>query len=216
MYQPYNNVPNEPAKNNLNETLNVAANDVEERRGRFARWSRRIRESDQAAFSELFNAMSDRLARYAYGITKDEASAYDVLQDVFLKLWEMRQKLNPESSLQSLLYTMTRNASLNVNRRQGYLVHDEKVMELKDVTSSVAAPSSDERLDAQYLSEKINQWIDELPERRKEAFVLSRRHECSHKEISEIMGLSERTVNTHIFLALKHLRSKLDALQNDR
>ena len=89
-------------------------------------------------------------------------------------------------------------------------------MELNDVKHSVSAHSSDEKLDAQDLAEKIEGWIQELPERRKEAFILSRRHEFSHREISEIMGLSERTVNTHIFLALKHLRSKLDALQNDR
>ena len=179
-------------------------------------WSQKIRESDQAAYSELFEAMSSKLVRYAYGITKDEASAYDVLQDVFLKLWEIRHKLNPESSLQSLLYTMTRNASLNMNRRQGYLVHDEQVLELSDVRNAVSQYSSDEKLDARDLAERIETWINELPERRKEAFVLSRRHNFSHKEISEIMGLSERTVNTHIFLALKHLRSKLDALQNDR
>ena len=194
----------------------MALDDVDVRRGRFSRWSQKIKRSDREAFSELFNVMSPKLVRYAYGIIKDEASAYDVLQDVFLKLWEMREKLNPESSLQSLLYTMTRNASLNVNRREGYLVHDEQVMEIRDVINSVSEPSSDERLDAVNLAAKIEKWIEELPARRKEAFILSRRHQCSHKEISEIMGLSERTVNTHIFLALKHLRNKLDALQNDR
>lgn len=216
VYQTYNNVQNEPINRRTNESVNIASGNIDERRGRFSRWSQKIRESDRAAYSELFRAMSPKLVRYAYGITKDEASAYDVLQDVFLKLWEMRQKLNPESSLQSLLYTMTRNASLNVNRREGYLVHDDQVMELSDVKNAVSSHSSDEKLDAQDLAEKIEGWIQELPERRKEAFILSRRHEFSHREISEIMGLSERTVNTHIFLALKHLRSKLDALQNDR
>ena len=206
---------NESTKRRTDESVDIALSNIEERRGRFANWSRRIRESDRAAYSELFKVMSPKLVRYAFGITKDEASAYDVLQDVFLKLWEIRHKLNPESSLQSLLYTMTRNASLNVNRREGYLVHDEQAMKLSDAKSSVSQYSSAEKLEARDLSEKIEAWIDELPERRKEAFILSRRHSFSHKEISEIMGLSERTVNTHIFLALKHLRSKLDALQND-
>ena len=214
MYQAYKIVQNESSKQDGRELLPVAGS-MEERRSTFREWSQRIRESDRIAFSELFNAMSSRLVRYAHGITKDEASAYDVLQDVFLKLWEMRDKLNPESSLQSLLYTMTRNASLNVNRRKGYLVHDEQVMELNDLKGARSEHASDEKLDAINLSRSIDKWIEELPERRKEAFVLSRRHDFSHREISEIMGLSERTVNTHIFLALKYLRGKLDALQND-
>ena len=70
-------------------------------------------------------------------------------------------------------------------------------------------------IDAQNLAVHLQKLIDELPDRRKEAFILSRHHDLSHKEISNIMGLSERTVNTHIFLALKHLRTRLDALQND-
>ncbi len=185
-------------------------------RGAFSEWARRIRDSDRKAFAELFDAMSDRLVHYARGITRDEASAYDVLQDVFLKVWERRQQLNPDSSLQSLLYTMTRNASLNVNRRKGYLVTDEHIVESGALGLKGPAVSSEEELDAKNLSEHIHQWIEELPQRRREAFVLSRRHDMTHKEISEIMGLSERTVNTHIFLALKHLRSKLDALQKDR
>ena len=207
---------NESSKQGDYESVSVATGSMEERRSTFREWSQRIRNSDRKAFAELFDTMSSRLVRYAQGITKDEASAYDVLQDVFLKLWEMRDKLKPESSLQSLLYTMTRNASLNVNRRKGYLVHDEQVMELSDLSGSRGEHPSDEKLDAVNLSYRIDKWIDELPERRKEAFVLSRRHDFSHKEISEIMGLSERTVNTHIFLALKYLRGKLDALQNDR
>lgn len=171
----------------------------------------RLRESDKGAYAALFKAVSGKLVRYAQRFTRDEASAYDVLQDVFVKLWDIRENLDPASSLQALLYTMTRNAALNVNRKNAYLVHNDRPGE--DDGSLHASQQVDLEIDARRLSAQLNQWIDALPERRKEAFLLSRQHDLSHREISNIMGLSERTVNTHIFLALKHLRAKLDALQ---
>jgi RNA polymerase sigma-70 factor (ECF subfamily) len=111
---------------------------------------------------------------------------------------------------------MTRNAAKNMNRKSSALVYSgaEGEEKFEMVETAVSKPAGvDAKLDADSLAKKIYKWIDELPERRKEAFVLSRHHDLSHKEISDIMGLSERTVNTHIFLALKHLRAQLDALQ---
>ncbi len=160
--------------------------------------------------------MSAPLVRYAQSILHDEAGAYDVLQDVFLKLWERRVSVDPESSLQALLYTMTRNACLNARRRNGYLVHesDDDAGPLNRLESNELA--ADQAMDADDLQDRMDTWIQQLPDRRREAFLLSRRHDLSHKEISDLMGLSERTVNTHIFLALKDLRVRLTAWQTER
>ncbi len=183
---------------------------------RFKVWASQLRDSDRGAYAAVFQDMSAQLVRYAKTITRDEASAYDVIQDVFLKLWEIRDRIKPESSLHALLYTMTRNAAINMNRKRAPLVYQQADGEdMFDQALAGKSTASDAVLDANRLAERLNSWIDELPERRREAFVLSRHHDLSHKEISNIMGLSERTVNTHIFLALKHLRTKLDALQND-
>ncbi len=187
-----------------------------ESRKMFKDWARRLKDSDRDAYATVFQSMSAKLVRYAQNITRDEASAYDVLQDVFLKLWNIRDRLDPESSLQSLLYTMTRNTALNMNRKKGVLVSSEAMGDEKYEQALMSKNVSlDASIDAKNLAGHLKNLIDELPERRKEAFVLSRHHDLSHKEISSIMGLSERTVNTHIFLALKHLRTRLDALQND-
>lgn len=177
----------------------------------FSDWATLLRQSDRRAYASLFQAVSAKLVRYAQRFTRNEASAYDVVQDVFVKIWDIRENLNPDASLQSLLYTMTRNAALNVNRKNAYLVQNDH-LEGDDLGGGMQ-PEAELEYDAKRLNAHLNEWIDALPERRKEAFVLSRHHELSHREISNIMGLSERTVNTHIFLALKHLRAKLDALQ---
>ena len=103
-----------------------------------------------------------------------------------------------------------------MKRRNSYLVHNEhQEAEESFFDGAGNGGGGDTQFEASQLKAYLNQWIEELPERRREAFMLSRHHDLSHREISEIMGLSERTVNTHIFLALKHLRKRLDALQND-
>ncbi len=183
---------------------------------RMKAWAARIKDSDRDAFAAVFQSMSAKLVRYAQTITRDKASAYDILQDVFLKLWEIRERIDPDSSLQSLLYTMTRNAAINFSRKQSALRHNNtENEEYFDHLYDETRPTIDAMFEARNLNERISWWIDELPERRKEAFILSRHHDLTHREISKIMGLSERTVNTHIFLALKHLRARLDALNDD-
>jgi RNA polymerase sigma-70 factor (ECF subfamily) len=140
----------------------------------------RLRESDQAAYGELFDRFHQPLFRYAARIVSRE-DALDVTQDVFARLWEMREALAVRVSLQSLLYRMTRNRS------------------------TTPEDDSDPALQA-----ALRLWIEQLPPRRAEAFTLSRYHDLSHEQISRIMGLSVRTVQTHIVHALRDLRTRME------
>lgn len=179
----------------------------------FADWARRLRRSDAGAFRSLFDAMNAALLRFAWRYTFDEEAARDVVQDVFLKLWQVRETLDDRRSLRSLLYTMVRNRSLNHRRAR----RDE---ERPSEEASGWEPENVERLDdeahAKMLERQLRSWIDELPDRRREAFILSRYHGMTHEEIAALMGLTPRTVNTHIVLALKDLRGKLEALEPQR
>lgn len=174
---------------------------------------RRLRHSDRTAYAEIFRRLHGPLVRYAKRITHDEAAAYDVLQDVFMKLWEDRMTLTVRVSLQALLYTMTRNRAFNSLRRNKWISTDTAVEDVRDRYE--VAPASEDHLAAEDLRRHLNHWIDELPVRRAEAFVLSRNHGLKHSEIAAIMEVSERTVDTHILLALKDLRGRLDALQRE-
>ena len=175
--------------------------------------SRRLRQSDHAAYAMIFRQLHVPLVRYARRITGDEAAAYDVLQDVFMKLWEDREMLTVQVSLKAMLYTMVRNRALNSLRRHKWIARDTTAEEVQDRLRAEA--SGDAVLAAEDLRHHLNRWIGALPERRAEAFVLSWYHDLKHREIAEIMGVSERTVDTHILLALRDLRSRLDALQNE-
>ena len=162
---------------------------------------------DPDAHADLFRQTHGPLVRYALRITGDAAAAEDVVQDVFVTLWRKREDLAEGDALQSLLYTMVRNRALNSTRRRRW--HGDADEAPEPVSDT---PPADLALDASDLQRHLHRWIDELPPRRGEAFALSRFHGLRHAEIADVMGLSERTVGTHILLALRELRTRLDAL----
>jgi RNA polymerase sigma-70 factor (ECF subfamily) len=178
----------------------------------FQAWGEGLRRSDRAVFTAVFDAAYDALFRYACYITQDQEAAYDLVQEVFLKLWLVRETINPARSLRALLYQMVRNAALNHER-------DRKRHSLDPLTDTVAnlaaPPETEENIDARALQEHLEVWIAEMPERRREAFVLSRFEGLSHEEIAGLMDLTPKTVNNHIVLALQHLRRRLHTLESD-
>jgi RNA polymerase sigma-70 factor (ECF subfamily) len=171
--------------------------------------------SDGEALVGAYRAYRAPLVRYAHRLTGDAATAHDVVQDVFVKLWETREGLTIRSSFQALLYTMTRNRALNHNRHRAHVAADVDAEEALGTTAAETAPASDAALQADELRRHLHRWIEALPPRRAEAFTLSRFHALSHGEIAEIMGLSIRTVDTHIVHALRDLRIRLDALYGE-
>ncbi len=178
----------------------------------FSTWSRGLQRSNQKAYTEVFEATYDTLYRYAWYFLHDDNAAYDVLQDVFLKLWQVRERVDPEKSLKALLYQMVRNTALNHMRHAKR--HAAETLDDAPYEPAVL-PEADNDLDHQVLESHMRHWIEELPSRRREAFMLSRYQGLSHVEIADIMDLAPKTVNNHIVLALQHLRSRLLAHQPD-
>lgn len=171
------------------------------------------RVESREVFDAIFQRFYAPLARYAHRITGDTASAADVIQDVFLKLWQERRRLAVKTSLQAMLYTMVRNRALKAIRRRKWIATDitaEEALEDAGYESDY-----DTTIDAEAVQRQLFEWIRELPDRRREAFMLSRYHGLRHNEIADIMGLSQRTVDTHILLALRTLRRRLDEWQKE-
>lgn len=168
----------------------------------FDAWSRRLQASDREACAELFDAMHTPLLRYATRLT-DEETAYDVVQNAFVSLWRMQASIDPNRSLKALLYTLVRNEALNQRRtmRRREDRHAEH--------SPSSCPSPAEQIETQALRERLQKWIEELPERQREAFRLSRFDNLTHTEIADVMGIKTRTVTNHITHALQTLRDRL-------
>ncbi len=176
----------------------------------FRSWSHGLRNSDSLSYAALFDATYDALHRYAMYIVQDQSAASDILQDVYLKLWQIRSEVDPERSLRALMYQMVRNYALNHERQRKRRASDELEADHPSVGFDTM---TDERLDADSLQEQLTHWIDQMPARRREAFILSRYEGLSHDEIASLMNLAPKTVNNHIVLALQHLRTQMHELK---
>jgi RNA polymerase sigma-70 factor (family 1) len=179
----------------------------------FKAWSYGLRASNHHAYADLYNTTYDILFRYAWYFTRNEEACYDILQDVYLKLWRVRATIDPDRSLKALLYQMVRNHALNHERSR-------KRRAATPLHSSPYEPAvaaiTDQEIDADVLRMHIRSWIDALPARRREAFQLSRYEGLSHDEIARVMGLTPKTVNNHIVLALQSLRSRLQEYEQEK
>ncbi len=169
-------------------------------------WVEKISESDREAFDSLFRALYPQLVTFSMRYTRSKAVASDLVQDAFLILWKKRRELVLEQSTKAYLYSIVRNSSLNYIRD-----HSSKTVTLEEAEVELDEPrleSNHEMEEPEELINLIRGWIEELPERRCEAFKLSRFEGLDHEEIAEVMDISANTVNNHIVSALDYLRER--------
>lgn len=171
----------------------------------FSEWARSIKNDDERAFKKMFDATFENFVRYAWKYTKNKDSAMDIVQESFIKLWQVRGTLDPAQSLKSYFYRMVKHKSLNYLR--DVKQHTEEIEDLQIADNSMSLYSDSEN-DSPDLIEPLKHWINELPDRQKEAFKLSRYEGLTHDEIAEVMEVSPRTVNNHIGAALNNLQER--------
>lgn len=182
----------------------------------FSLWAKKISRSDRASFDQLFRSLYPLLMRFAMRYTRDRAAAKDVTQDCFVKLWQRRDRIDPQKSLKSFLYTMVRNRALNMIRDQSNTTVNHELV--GDVSSYDGLQDEIDSGRRSELDDLMQGWISNLPERQKEAFELSRFEGLNHEEIAQVMDLSPKTVNNHIVAALGYLREHYEnyAKKNQR
>lgn len=166
----------------------------------------RIQQDDKKALEILFKTYYSPLCRFAKTILKNSEQAEDVVQEVFLKIWDKRNSIAPNPSFKAYLYMAVRNHSLNllkINERKYWLDDD---LENYEILSNNEVQA---QLEAKELSHKINEVIESLPEKCKLTFKLSRFENLSYKEIAEAMGLSVKTVENQMGKALALLRKEV-------
>lgn len=161
-----------------------------------------LKSSDDTAYRQLFDRYYEKLVVTSLQITKDSNVAKDAAQEVFLALWKNRMTINIQQSLLSYLKRGVVNRSLNMiksrKRHGGNLVPEDV---------HLPTPSkADKMVEFGELQEFVHKAIDQLPDRCREVFVLCRFEGYSHKEISEQLGISTKTVENQMTKALKVLR----------
>ena len=159
------------------------------------------------AFERLYNMYSGKLYNFIMRISSgNQYMAEEVVQSAFIRVWEVRERVEPESSFISFLCTIAKNLLMNMYQRQTVeYVYNEY---LKN-TGVDRDSQTEESIDLRFLNEYIDSLAEELPAQRKKIFILSKRQNYTNKEIAEMMGISERTVATQLSLAVKFMREQL-------
>ncbi len=165
----------------------------------------RIKENDNAAFRQLFDAYYKYLTVTAYRYLHEGEKAKDMAQDAFVELWNRRETLTITSGVKAYLRQAVVNKCLNYIKREKRIDFSENAMLPEMSTTPVAT----DNLEYEDTRETIQDAIDSLPERCRIIFCMSRFDEKSHKEIAADLGISTKTIENQITRALKTLRSVL-------
>jgi len=165
-----------------------------------------IKSGDKNAFELLFSDYYPRLTVFAKKYVLDLDTAREIVQDYFVDLYESRETLNINSTLNNYLYTSVKNRCLNyLNKQKIHHQHEEQIRILsKD--SVIDLQDKIEQTELEYL---IWNEIAKLPEQCGRIFKLSRKEGIKNKDIADQLGISIRTVETQISKALKILRAGL-------
>ena len=165
----------------------------------------KIRQDDDAAFRILFDTYYKYLTAIAYRYLKEGEKAKDFAQEAFVVLWNQRNDLNIQIGLKPYLRQVVVNKCLNHLRREERIDFSEN-SQLPETTTSIDAIHHLEKED---LQKTIQIAVDNLPNRCRIIFCMSRYEEKSHKEISQALGITPKTVENQITIALKVLRKAI-------
>lgn len=165
-----------------------------------------IRGGDERVYETVFRQYYPLLCRYAYSVLQDYDEAEEVVQTLFVHVWERRNGLLISTSLKSYLYQAVHNRCLNqIKHRQVRAVYQQHVEQepMPTVLSPMQAVVADE------LSGRLQAAIANLPEQCRRVFELSRFEELKYQEIADELGISIKTVENQIGKALRILRAEL-------
>ena len=173
----------------------------------------RLRNSDNKAYEQIYNALYPRLFYFVREYIADEEIVRNILQDTFLSLWEQRTLLLEDINLCAWLFTVTKNKALKYLRHQEYVnqFSRERIQKFNEDTLNTFAL---ERLDTSALAfheieHVIEKTLNNLPPQYREVFKMSRFANYKNREIAEHLSISEKTVEAHITKTLKLLRIAL-------
>ena len=162
---------------------------------------------DEKAFTSLFYSYKDKLYSYLLTLTQSEEEAEDVVQEVFLRLWNNRSSLANIDNINAYLFRAVKNHVIDESRRfaNNLLKSSRELNEADNITTNTPI----EELVSKEIKDKLHEAIAKLPKRQREIFLMHNEQGMPYAKIAEQLGISPFTVQNHIKKALKILRSYL-------
>lgn len=173
----------------------------------------RLKESEPSAYEELYKQTFSRLLGYCRLFVHNQAQANDMVQECFVKLWEKRNTIKPNHSVESLLFVMLRNKCLNYLRDQKIRRIDKNInlieeSELQHLYQLDFIGKEEIKLE-ESLIEAIRLSVEKLPEKRKVVFVKTKIEGRKNKEVAEELGISVKAVEKHLHQAREQIQQEM-------
>jgi RNA polymerase sigma-70 factor (ECF subfamily) len=165
-----------------------------------------IKAGNMFAFDALYRKYNKKLYKFGFSILKSTEEAENLIQDVFLNLWENRHKVEKNSSIKSYVFTITYNSAISIIRKKA---RESQFIEYLKTLQDISVEPVNVELEYNELTNKLDEIIKELPKRQKEVYLLHKVEGLKYNEIAERLNISVNTIENHMSHALKTIRKKL-------
>ena len=174
----------------------------------------KLKKSETGAFEQLFKLYSPRLFNFCRKFLNSKEDAEDIVQVVFTAVWENRLRIDEERSFSTYLFTIARNRIINILKKKVYA--EGFINYTMYAANGNVNYLTEDTVLFNELQQVLEKSINELPQKRREIFILSRKEGLSYKEIAKKLSISESTVNTQITHAINFLRDKFSYLSEEK
>ncbi|MCE4565821.1 RNA polymerase sigma-70 factor [Maribellus sp. CM-23] len=172
-----------------------------------------LRKGNPSAYKELFVLLYPRLKSYCRLFIKEEAEVEDLIQETFIALWNKRENVRENNSIESLIFVMVRNRCLNHLKKVSLEQHR---VDLENITINelqylyqLDFSGKEEKSMEEMLIESFREIVGTLPDKMKEVFIQCKIEGRQQKQVAEEMGISLKTIEKHIAQAKYHIRKEL-------
>jgi len=166
----------------------------------------KLRQGNEPAFNAVYMMYAKTLYKRIFSIVKDASVTEELLQDLFLKIWQKREAINPELSFKSYFYAIANNLVYDYMRK---VACDKRLMASLLINSVDYYLHTEEAYNVKETNLILKEAINNLSPQQKQVFTLCKIEGKSYKEASQIMGITTDTVNSHVVKSSRYIRSYL-------
>lgn len=167
-----------------------------------------LKKGDMAAFDAIYYKYCNRLHAFVKMYLKQDEDTEEIVQEVFIKIWQSRSKIDVYASFESYLFTIAYNSTISLLRKR--MIESKSREYLWSLQQIDSSEKIIDEIHYQELNQKVQSLLNQLTPRQKEIFLLSREDGLTHEEISHKLNISESTVNNHLVNTIRFLKKNID------
>jgi RNA polymerase sigma-70 factor (family 1) len=163
----------------------------------------RLKKGDKEAYLFLYDRYNLSIYNWAIKLVKIPQLAEDIVQEVFLKIWQIKERLNPQQSFPAFIYRICRNKAFTILKK---IAADEKLRSKVMTQLAIYPENAENRVVWKQYEQLFNSAVQQLPSQRQKVFKLCRQQGKTYEEVAEELGISRNTVKEHMVMAVKNIK----------